>query len=227
MTSSRSSWSFLTVKRVQATLNLKSAQLQAKHARERAEEQQPRSRLETKLQQREALRKVALAKLDCKLWEEAERYEFWGLCANPNPSTLLTPSSLGTQFLTSSTANKRVTFGQTAISSANTSRSGYEANWGAAPLNESASRPPLDARQYLSTQSYSPFTNAPYQPWLYNVDYDSMFLPRPEFPKFKENPLEFKSFLNGMGRTLEQMHKSKYFYFCELRGLEQCINRHL
>ena len=117
--------------------------------------------------------------------------------SNPNPSTLLTPSSEGTQFPTSSTATKRITFGQTAVSTANTSRSLYEANRGAAPLNEGASRPPLDARQHLPTRSYSPFTNTPYQPLLYNVDYDSMFLPRPKFPKFKGNPLEFKLFLNN------------------------------
>ena len=64
-------------------------------------------------------------------------------------------SSSNFQFPTSCTATKRVTFGQTAVSAANTSRSGYEANWGAAPLNEGASRPPLDAPQHLPTRSYS------------------------------------------------------------------------
>ena len=189
--SSRSS--FLTVRRLQATLNLKSAQLQANHMRERAEEQQRKlqldaeeqqrkSRLETELEEREALRKIALAELKCKVWEEAESNDVKGPSfSNPNPSTLLTPSSVGTQFPTASMATKRVTFGQTA----NTSRSGYEANSGATPLNEGASRPPLDAPQHLPTRSYSPFTNTPYQPWLYNVDYDSMFLPRPEFPKIR------------------------------------------
>ena len=200
--SSRSS--FLTVRRLQATLNLKSAQLQANHMRERAEEQQRKlqldaeeqqrklqldaeeqqrkSRLETELEEREALRKIALAELKCKVWEEAESNDVKGPSfSNPNPSTLLTPSSVGTQFPTASMATKRVTFGQTA----NTSRSGYEANSGATPLNEGASRPPLDAPQHLPTRSYSPFTNTPYQPWLYNFDYDSMFLPRPEFPKIR------------------------------------------
>ena len=181
--SSRSS--SLTVRRLQATLNLKSAQLQANHMRERAEEQQRKSRLETELEEREALRKIALAELECKVWEEAESNDVKvPSFSNPNPSTLLTPSSVGTQFPTASMATKRVTFGQTA----NTSRSGYEANSGATPLNEGASRPPLDAPRHLPTRSYSPFTNTPYQPWLYNVDYDSMFLPRPEFPKFKGNP---------------------------------------
>ena len=144
--SSRSSRSFsLTVRRLQATLNLKSAQLQANHMRERAEEQQRKLRLETKeqqrklrleteLQEKEALRKIALAELECKVWEEAESNEFKGpSLSNPNPSTLLTPSSVGTQFPTSSTATKRVTFGQTAVSTANTSRSGYEANRGQRP----------------------------------------------------------------------------------------------
>ena len=49
--SSRSSRSSsLTVRRLQATLNLKLVQLQANHARERAEEQQRKSRLETEVQ---------------------------------------------------------------------------------------------------------------------------------------------------------------------------------
>ena len=42
----------LTVRRLQATLNLKLVQLQANHTRERAEEQQRKSQLETELQQR-------------------------------------------------------------------------------------------------------------------------------------------------------------------------------
>ena len=107
------------------------------------------------------------------MWEVAESNEFKDSSfSNPNPSTLLTPSSVGTQFPTSSTATKRVTFGQTAASTTNTNHSGYEANRGAAPLNEGASRSPLDAPQHLPTRSYSPFTNTPYQPWLHNIDYD-------------------------------------------------------
>ena len=145
------------------------------------------------LQEKEALCKIAFAELECKVWEEAESNKFKGPSfSNPNPLTLLTPSSEGTQFPTSSTATKRVTFGQTAVSTTNTSHSRYEANRGVAPLNEGASCPPLDALQHLPTRSYSPFTNTPYQPWLYNVDYGSMCLPRPEFPKFKGNSLEFK-----------------------------------
>ena len=217
--SSRSS--SLTVRRLQATLNLKTAQLQANHMRERAEEQQRKlqldaeeqkrklqldaeeqkrklqldaeeqqrklqldaeeqqrksrldaeeqqrksrldaeeqqrkSRLETELEEREALRKIALAELECKVWEEAESKDVKGPSfSNPNPSTLLTPSSVGTQFPTASMATKRVTFGQTAVLTANTSRSGYEANSGATPLNEGASRPSLDAPQHLPTRSF-------------------------------------------------------------------------
>ena len=68
--SSRSSRSSsLTVRRLQATLNPKSVQLQANHTRERAEEQQRKlrletekqerkSRLETELQEKEALRNI-------------------------------------------------------------------------------------------------------------------------------------------------------------------------
>ena len=44
--SNKSSRSSLTVKRLQATLNLKSAQLQANHMRERAEEQQRKLQLD-------------------------------------------------------------------------------------------------------------------------------------------------------------------------------------
>ena len=239
--SSRSS--SLTVRRLQATLNLKTAQLQANHMRERAEEQQRKlqldaeeqkrklqldaeeqqrkSRLETELEEREALREIALAELECKVWEEAESKDVKGPSfSNPNPSTLLTPSSVGTQFPTASMATKRVTFGQTAVSTANTSRSGYEANSGATPLNEGASRPSLDALQHLPTRSYSPFTNTPYQPWLYNVDYDSMFLPRPEFPKFKGDPLEFKSFLNNFETHLEPRVHDERTLFCLL--LQHC-----
>ena len=213
--SSRSS--SLTVRRLQATLNLKSAQLQANHMRERVEEQQRKSQLETELEEREALRKIALAELECKVWEEAESNNVKGPSfSNPNPSTLLTPSSVGTQFPTASMATKRVTFGQTA----NTSRSGYKANSGATPLNEGASRPSLDAPQHLPTRSYSPFTNTPYQPWLYNVDYDSMFLPRPEFPKFKGDPLEFKSFLNNFETHLEPRVHDERTLFCLL--LQHC-----
>ena len=90
--------------------------------RERAEEQQRTSLLETELQEKEALRKIGLAELECKVWEEAKNNEFKDPSfSNSNPSTLLTPSSVGTQFPTSSTATKRVTFGQTAVSTANTS----------------------------------------------------------------------------------------------------------
>ena len=85
------------------------------------------------LQEKEALRKIALAELECKVGKE-ESNEFKGPSfSNPNPSTLLTPSSEGTQFPTSSTATKRVTCGQTAISNTNTSRSGFEANRGQRP----------------------------------------------------------------------------------------------
>ena len=155
------------------------------------------------------------------MWEEAESNNVKGPSfSNPNPSTLLTPSSVGTQFPTASMATKKVTFGQTAVSTANTSRSGYEANSGATPLNEGASRPSLDAPQHLPTRSYSPFTNTPYQLWLYNVDYDSMFLPRPEFPKFKGNPLEFKSFLNNFETHLEPRVHDERTLFCLL--LQHC-----
>ena len=155
------------------------------------------------------------------MWEEAESNNVKGPSfSNPNPSTLLTPSSVGTQFPTASMATKWVTFGQTAVSTANTSRSGYEANSGATPLNEGASRPSLDAPQHLPTRSYSPFTNTPYQLWLYNVDYNSMFLPRPEFPKFKGNPLEFKSFLNNFETHLEPRVHDERTLFCLL--LQHC-----
>ena len=127
---------------------------------------------------------------------------------------------MGAQFLTSSTATKKVTFIQTAVSTSNTSRSGSEANRGAALLNEGASRPPLDVRQHLPTRSYSAFTKIPYQPWVYNVDYDSMFLPRPEFSKFNGNPHEFKSFLNNFETHLEPRVRDERTLFCLL--LQHC-----
>ena len=100
------------------------------------EELQRKSRLETELEEKEALHKIALAELECKVWEDAESNELKNLSfSNRNPSTLLTPSSGGTQFPTSSTATKRVTFGQTAVSIATTSCSHYETNSGATPLN--------------------------------------------------------------------------------------------
>ena len=72
--SNRRSRSSLTVRRLQATLNFKSAQLQDNHTQERAEEQQRKlgleveeqqrkSQLETELQQKEVLRKIAFAEL--------------------------------------------------------------------------------------------------------------------------------------------------------------------
>ena len=135
--SSRSS--SLTVRRLKATLNLKSAQLQANHTREWAEEQQRKSQLEKELQQREARRKIALAELECKVWEDSESNKLRGNSfSNQNPSTLLTPSSVGAQFPTTSTATKKVTFIQIAVSTANTANLGCEANRGAAPLNEGA-----------------------------------------------------------------------------------------
>ena len=85
-------------------------------------------------------------------------------------------------------------------------------------MNEAASQSPLNAWQHLPTRSYSPFTNTPYQPWLYNVDYDSMFLP--EFPKFKGNLFEFKPFLNNFETHLEPRIDNKQTLFCLL--LQHC-----
>ena len=72
--------------------------------------------MKTKLQQSKALRKLALAELECKVWEKAESNKFrYTSFSNPNLSTLLTPNSVETQFTTSSTPTKKVTFGETAI----------------------------------------------------------------------------------------------------------------
>ena len=67
--SNRSSRSSPMVRRLQATLNLKSAQLQANHTREREKEQQRKLRLETELLEKKALRKIALAELECNVWK--------------------------------------------------------------------------------------------------------------------------------------------------------------
>ena len=47
-----------------------------------------------------------------------------------------------------------------------------------------------------------------------------MFLPRPEFPKFVENPLEFKSCLNNFETHLEQRVHDERTLFCML--LQHC-----
>ena len=98
--SSKSSRSSLTVRQLQATLNLKLAQLQANHMREweeeqqrklqlDMEEQQRKLRLETELEEREALCKIALAELECKVWEEAESNDVNPSFSNPNPSNFV------------------------------------------------------------------------------------------------------------------------------------------
>ena len=47
-----------------------------------------------------------------------------------------------------------------------------------------------------------------------------MFLPRPEFPKFKGNPFEFKSFLNNFETHLEPRVQDERTLFCLL--LQHC-----
>ena len=47
-----------------------------------------------------------------------------------------------------------------------------------------------------------------------------MLLPRPEFPKFEENPLEFKLFLNNFETHLEPRDHDEQTLFCLL--LQHC-----
>ena len=51
-----------------------------------------------------------------------------------------------------------------------------------------------------------------------------MFLPRPEFPKSKEDPLEFKSFLNNFQTHLEpRVHDEQTLFFLLLQHCNEDI----
>ena len=66
-------------------------------------------------------------------------------------------------------------------------------------------------------------TNAPfaghyssYTPGCDYLKYDSMFLPRPEFPKYSGDPLEFKAFMNNLKRILSHGYPIRRHYFASL-----------
>ena len=60
-------------------------------------------------------------------------------------------------------------------------------------------------------------------PGVYNqnsVNYDSLFLPRPEFPKFSGNPLEYKAFMNNFETHIEPRVRDEKTLICLL--LQHC-----
>ena len=52
--------------------------------------------------------------------------------------------------------------------------------------------------------------------------YDSMFLPRPEFPKYSGDPLEYSSFINNFETHVEPRVKDQNMLFCLLT--QHCVN---
>ena len=66
------------------------------------------------------------------------------------------------------------------------------------------------------------YENRPSFPYLVNptVSYDGMFLPRPEFPKFSGDPLEFKSFINNFEIHIEPRIQDERMKFSLL--LQHC-----
>ena len=52
--------------------------------------------------------------------------------------------------------------------------------------------------------------------------YDSMFLPRPEFPKYSGDPLEYSSFINNFETHVEPRVKDQKMLFCLLT--QHCVN---
>ena len=63
---------------------------------------------------------------------------------------------------------------------------------------------------------------ATYAPGCNYLKYDSMFLPRPEFPKYSGDPLEFKAFINNFETHIEPRVLNQKALFCLL--LQHCVN---
>ena len=62
-----------------------------------------------------------------------------------------------------------------------------------------------------------------FYPGVYNqnsVNYDSLFLPRPEFPKFSGDPLEYKAFMNNFETHIEPRVRDEKTLICLL--LQHC-----
>ena len=55
-----------------------------------------------------------------------------------------------------------------------------------------------------------------YAPEFDNLKYDNMFLPRPEFPKYSGDPLEFKAFISNFETHIEPRVKDQKMLFCLL-----------
>ena len=81
-----------------------------------------------------------------------------------------------------------------------------------------------------STSFYNPLPNPyneqgrnpyyPTAPVLFPATYDNLFLPRPEFPKFTGDPLEFKSFINNFETHVEPRVSDEKTLLCLL--LQHC-----
>ena len=90
------------------------------------------------------------------------------------------------------------------------------------PFNEHVYAP---APYYVSNHG----TNAPfagryssYTPGCSYLKYDSMFLPRPEFPKYSGDPLEFKAFMNNFETHIEPRIYDQKALFCLL--VQHCVD---
>ena len=100
-----------------------------------------------------------------------------------------------------------------------------------------ASNPSSGAFQPFNEHVYAPapyyvgnhVTNAPfagryssYTPGCSYLKYDSMFLPRPEFPKYSGDPLEFKAFMNNFETHIEPRICDQKALFCLL--VQHCVD---
>ena len=63
---------------------------------------------------------------------------------------------------------------------------------------------------------------ATFAPGCNYLKYDSMFLPRPEFPKYSGDPLEFKAFINNFETHIEPRELNQKALFCLL--LQHCVD---
>ena len=73
------------------------------------------------------------------------------------------------------------------------------------------------------SQARQPPGFASFAPYPYNVSYDELFLPRPEFKKFNGNPLEFRSFISNFETHVEPRVHDNTMLFCLL--LQHCEDK--
>ena len=85
------------------------------------------------------------------------------------------------------------------------------------------SDPPSTSFYNLLPNPYNEQGRNPYYPTapvLFPATYDNLFLPRPEFPKFTGDPLEFKSFINNFETYVEPRVSDEKTLLCLL--LQHC-----